>query len=171
MADKKTKKAKTEEVKLPKLPHEYSYRGSEVISITAEEFFALREAVDTALTNAIETKFISEPEWISTLTGVAYKKTPPKEDVQKGIAKQVTSTEKTFSASNYMETYEAWVYPKVIAASEIFTKVHARMIQEGVATPITQLRKEYEEAETLRKSQTEPNGDGDMDVAPPPENQ
>lgn len=153
MSDKKNQKET--EVKLPKLPHEYDYRGSEVISMTANEFKTLKEAIDTALAAAIETKFISSPEWISTLTGVPYKERPPQEDIQKGIAKQVTSTDQTFSAENYMETYEAWVYPKVISASDIFASVHSRMIQSGVATPITQLKAEYEASEKLRKAQAE----------------
>lgn len=154
MSDKKNQKET--EVKLPKLPYEFDYRGSEVVSMTANEFKALKEAVDTALASAIETKFISAPEWVSTLTGEPYKEErPPQEDITKGIAKQVTNTDKTFSAENYIETYEAWVYPKVVTASDIFARVHARMIEEGVATPITQLRAEYEAAENLRKAQAE----------------
>jgi hypothetical protein len=161
------KKPEQEEVKLPKLPHEYDYRGGELLTITADEFRTLKEAIDTALASAIETKFISAPEWISTLTGVPYKETPPEADVKSGVAKQVTSTEKTFSAENYIETYEAWVYPKVITASDVFAKVHSRMIQAGIATPISVLKAEYEAAEALRLAQQKPGLEGEI---PEPKN-
>jgi hypothetical protein len=142
MSDKKDQKE--EKVKLPKLPNEYSYRGSELISMTAEEFFAIRKAIDIALANAIETKFISIPEWISTATGAVLSEPPSQLDIKQGLAKQVTSTDKTFSEGNYQESYAAWVFPEVLGASEVFAQVHGRMVQEGVATPIAVLKAEYE---------------------------
>ena len=138
-----SKKEPTVTKELPKSPNEFSYRGDELITITANEFLAIVKANEIAIKQGVETKFKAQPEWVSTLTGAIVTE-PTQEDLQSGVVTQVTSIERTFSAENFEETFAAWLYPDVIQLKEMLLGVHKRQIETGVAVHFATLRAEYE---------------------------
>ena len=133
------------EVKLPQSPASYSYRGNELISIPADLFMLLWRANEDAIQASIERQFFSIPEWVSSVTGGVLATTPTQEEMQKGLVRQTTSLQKTFDGkdmSNFHESFKDWVYPNVINAKVAINEVHAKMIEDGVATPIEILKAE-----------------------------
>lgn len=160
-----SKKEPTVAQELPKSPNEFSYRGNELITITANEFLAIVKANEIAIKQGIETKFKAQPEWVSTVTGAIVTE-PTQEDLQSGLVTQVTSIEKTFSADNFQETFAAWLYPDVIQLKEMLLGVHKRQIETGVAVHFETLKAEYASRQAAAQAAGAAEG---PQVAPTPE--
>lgn len=144
---------------LPVNPLDYSYRGTETITMTAQQFLTIFRAVETAIEKSITRRFISQGEWVSTLTGQPVV-TPTQEDVKKGLVKQITSLEKTFDVNNprnFQESFEDWVFPNVIDGKAVLMEVHAAMIETGVSSLTKDLQKEMQEAHAAQMAETKAN--------------
>lgn len=144
---------------LPVNPLDYSYRGTETITMTAQQFLTIFRAVETAIEKSITRRFISQGEWVSTLTGQPVV-TPTQEDVKKGLVKQITSLEKTFDVNNprnFQESFEDWVFPNVIDGKAVLMEVHAAMIETGVSSLTKDLQKEMQEAHAAQMAETKVN--------------
>jgi len=140
---------------LPKNPQEYSYRGDEQITISANLFLMLYRANDAAIRKGTTGHFPIAFQWVNAATGMPVSN--PKEiDIKEGRVTQIMSTERTFSQGNYAETFEPWLFPDVVRAKDEMLKVHSKNVEEGIATKISVLQEEAKaQAEAKAKEEQE----------------
>lgn len=142
----------SEKIELPKLAHEYDYRGNEEITITAVEFYYLREAVQQALKQGITSKYPSKTKWADVLTGQYREERPTDAEIKSQVVRLVTVPELTFNEENYVESYDAWVFPKVTDANQALSSIHSRMVETGVAVHMSVLQAELKAMQEKSKA-------------------
>lgn len=132
------KNSKTENQEV-KNPMDYGYTGEEVITISAREFIALKNAVEGGINATIETFMPEVLEYVSTETSKTVEKPSP-EDIASGKVVLVSNRRATFSQENVRLQYNtSKITREMVQGQELVLDIHDRNVNNGVATHRDQL--------------------------------
>jgi hypothetical protein len=138
----------------PKNYKEFSYMGDEVITMTVGEFVAIQKALDQAIANGVIAQHPQVIRWYDAKTNKPVEK-PTQKQIEKKEVVLLADSEATKSQENMQVSYKANLFPEVFNGREILMGIHERMVDEGVAKPIEELRKAYEERQAKGQMQVQ----------------
>lgn len=136
--------SKDEKKEVQKNYSDYSYIGDETISMPVQDFMVMRKGLEKALNNGIEVDYPQIVRWFNLEEGKPVEN-PSEKDIQDGKVRQFADNEATFSEANQSVRYNNNIYPEIYNALQTGMKVHTEMVDAGVAKPLSEVKKAYEE--------------------------
>lgn len=133
---------------------DFTYTGEETITMNAKEFFTLRKGLEKALQNGVEGKYPQVLKYFNLKSGEPVDN-PTEKDIQSGVVQQFADNEATFSQENLHVSYNTEVYPEIYNALQQAMIVHQDMVDKGVAKPLAEVQKFFEERNAQGQSKVQ----------------
>lgn len=137
-----SKEENNQEQNQPKDYSAFGYIGDETITMSIQEFNAMRQGLEKALQNGVITDYPQVVKWFNQKGQVD---NPTEKQIREGQVRQFADNRMTFSEENLTVRYNSNIFPEIYNALETGMQVHTRMVDEGVAKPIEEVKKAYEE--------------------------
>lgn len=124
--------------------NDYAFAGDEKLTITADEFIALRQGINQGMNNGVVEQFPLVTKWYDAKTHKEVAK-PTKKQIEEGKVKQFADPDATASEDNLHIAYNSNIFPHLYTSNRVLMSIFQRHVDEGVIPTIEEVKRRREE--------------------------